>query len=425
MSSTSAASRHHGTTPHNPHHSQKWCQITKYRRVIPKEAYRSLRYFEMVAVDDLRGSRAYKVLALSEDCLHLIDSGSTSADSLEVIYFADVRSISSATECSNLFGDEEVNSGSQVIFLTLAGRGGLCWELHTIERRTKLMFHLFGAWRTYSDRRSLGIEIAISTGRDEGRHNRRLYEQIEAEILSIDPQTGLSDMQRSTDLVYELSKAILHDRIIKTAFFESMSLMYFALKQLSIVHATNLRDFNRVSQLKYALAVLTMVQSALFNSETIDARVNLLDPMPFTFSGIVEVLMGDFHPSDGFVAENNFLKAKMDYEEKLAARDAHQRRKQARRLNKGVMAEGKGGNAPGGSGGGSSSQGNTFGLLYTPRTAMRQTLYKKDFANENSSSDEDDQNMLPFLHCLVCVGLVLQHQHLYPFRATHASRPTI
>ena len=98
MSSASASARRHGTTPHNPHHSQKWCQITKYRRVIPNEAYRSLRYFEMVAVDDLQSIRAYKVVALSEDCLHLIDSGSTSAESLQVIYFADVRSISSATE---------------------------------------------------------------------------------------------------------------------------------------------------------------------------------------------------------------------------------------------------------------------------------------------------------------------------------------
>ena len=61
---------------------------------------------------------------------------------------------------------------------------------------------------------------AISTGSDHGRYNRRLYEEIEAEILTIDPQESLLEMQRSSDLIYELSKAIIHDRTIKQCFFE-------------------------------------------------------------------------------------------------------------------------------------------------------------------------------------------------------------
>ena len=358
-----------GTTPHRPHHSQKWCQITKYRRCIPRDAYTSLRYFEMVAVDDMRGSTSYKVVALSEDCLHLISSGSINDKDIEVIYFSDVRSISSATQRSSMFGDEEVNSGSQIINVELAN-SGLCWELHTIERKTKLMFHLFAAWRAYTDRRALGIDISISTGRDEGRHNRRLYEQIEAEILAIDPQKGLSEMQRSADLLYELSKAVLHDRTIKTSFFESMSLLYFALKQLAIVHATNLRDFNRVSQLKYALVLLTLVQSALFNSETIDSRVNLLDPAPFTFSGIVEVLTGDFHASDGFIAENNFLIAKKKLEEKLAAKEENKRRVYARIVNKSML---------------SSMKASESG-----RSPLRSTLYRDDSGYENDENNDDE-----------------------------------
>jgi len=307
------------STPHAPHHSQKWCSITKYRRALPKEAYRSLRYFETCAVVDFAGGKGYKIVTISENCIHFLNNGSTKVDPDAVIYYSDIVGIGCVNEASDLFGDTETNLNSQLITISMRNSKKHC-DIHTIEERTKLMFHVHAAWRTYCDRKAMGLGIAISTGSDHGRYNRRLYEEIEAEILTIDPQESLLEMQRSSDLIYELSKAIIHDRTIKQCFFESMALIYWLLQQISICHATNLVKFNRVSQLKYAMALMTLLQSALFNSQTIDARLNLCDPSPFTFTGLIEILTTDFRPASAFMAENKYIKAKHKYEKKIAKR---------------------------------------------------------------------------------------------------------
>jgi len=303
------------SNPHQPYHNQKWTQITKYRRALPKEAYRSLRYYETCAVVDFAGNKSYKIITVSENCIHFLDNGTTRMENNDVIYFGDIISIGCVNETSELFDDTATNLNSQMI--TIMVTDGKSCELHTVEERTKLMFHVHAAWRTYTDRKSMGLGIAISTGTDNGGHNRKLYEEIEAEILTIDPQNNLLDMQKSTDLLYELSKAILHDRTIKQCFFESMSLVYFLLQQLSRVHATNLRDFNRVSQLKYAMSLYTLLQSALFNSHTIDARLNMIDPSPFSFVGMIEIICLDFRPASGFDEKKKYVKAKQKYEKKM------------------------------------------------------------------------------------------------------------
>ena len=97
------------------------------------------------------------------------------------------------------------------------------------------------------------------------------------------------EAQACGELLHELTEALLQDRQVKSMFFDSGKLLRYILKNLALLQAND-SAITRNSQLRLVIAMLTTIHAALFNSETLDRRLNMLVPVPHSFSGMVEIL---------------------------------------------------------------------------------------------------------------------------------------
>ena len=137
-----------------------------------------------------------------------------------------------------------------------------------------------------------GLPISISMEGDE-RDVRRLYSEVEDEILDCNIHGNIANSQACGALLAELSEALLQDRQVKSLFFDSGRLLRYILKNLALLQANDPK-IDREYQLRLVIAMLTTLHAALFNSETLDRRLNMLVPVPHTFSGMIEILTLDY-----------------------------------------------------------------------------------------------------------------------------------
>ena len=163
-----------------------------------------------------------------------------------------------------------------------------------------------------------GLPISISMEGDE-RDVRRLYSEVEDEILECTIHGNISNSQDCGSLLAELSEALLQDRQVKSLFFDSGRLLRFLLKNLALLQANDPK-IDRECQLRLVIAMLTTLHAALFNSETLDRRLNMLVPVPHTFSGMIEILT-------------------LDYGKRAAANAASELQKQIKEINMRRTAE--------------------------------------------------------------------------------------
>ena len=106
------------------------------------------------------------------------------------------------------------------------------------KKESKLLWHLKRAWYTFSVRFMQGLPISISMEGDE-RDVRRLYSEVEDEILECTIHGNISNSQDCGSLLAELSEALLQDRQVKSLFFDSGRLLRFLLKNLALLQAND------------------------------------------------------------------------------------------------------------------------------------------------------------------------------------------
>eukprot|EP00944_MAST-04C_sp_MAST-4C-sp1_P015360 g15360.t1 len=311
------------STPHFPRHPPKWSDIRRYRRVLPESAYISLRHFETIVVINSRtGNKEHRILSLSEDRFYILKHKKYHQACPRPILLKDVIRVKLLEgKHKRIFGQKRLDQMTQHIKIVLNSKEDdlpLFIELYTWEKESKLLWHLKRAWYTFSVRFMQGLPISISMEGDE-RDVRRLYSEVEDEILECTIHGNISNSQDCGSLLAELSEALLQDRQVKSLFFDSGRLLRFLLKNLALLQANDPK-IARECQLRLVIAMLTTLHAALFNSETLDRRLNMLVPVPHTFSGMIEILT-------------------LDYGKRAAANAASELQKQIKEINMRRTAE--------------------------------------------------------------------------------------
>ena len=292
--STSDLSASALSTPHFPRHPPKWSDIRRYRRVIPEAAYITLRHYEtIVVIDSHSGKKDHRILSLSEDRFYILEHKKYHQVCPLPVLLKDIIRIDRLDgKHQSVFRNQRLDQMTQHIKIGLnrkEEKGQRDYiELFTWETESKLLWHLKRAWYTYSVRFMQGIPISISMQGDEA-DVKRLYNDIEDEIIECQPHGNKMEAQACGELLHELTEALLQDRQVKSMFFDSGKLLRYILKNLALLQAND-SAITRNSQLRLVIAMLTTIHAALFNSETLDRRLNMLVPVPHSFSGMVEIL---------------------------------------------------------------------------------------------------------------------------------------
>ena len=224
------------STPHFPRHPPKWSDIRRYRRVLPESAYISLRYFETVVVINSRTrKKEHRILSLSEDRFYILQHKKYHQACPTPYLLKDVIRVNLLEgKHKRIFGQKRLDQMTQHIKIGLNAKEDglpLFIELYTWEKESKLLWHLQRAWYTFSVRFMQGLPISISMEGDE-RDVRRLYSEVEDEILECTIHNNSSNSQACGSLLAELSEALLQDRQVKSLFFDSGRLLRYLLKTL-------------------------------------------------------------------------------------------------------------------------------------------------------------------------------------------------
>eukprot|EP00949_MAST-11_sp_MAST-11-sp1_P001804 g1804.t1 len=325
------------TNPHNPRHPMKWSNIKKYRRAIPESAYRSLRHYETVVNLSPKKEKTYRVCIVSEDRFYTIRTGDIFESHDDATYFSWIAKIEQVglPPSFALFNDSHINSLVTKIVVHIRNHEHEDTLnkviMYTWEENSKLLWHLQRAWRTHTTRIVLGIPVSITTGHKRSPADTdELYTDIAEEICSLRPHADMEEMRTAARLLHELSEAILHDREIKRLFFSKQRLLVWILNELPRCQAAH-GMFERHSQLKLALALLSLICAALFNSETVDARLLLMQPSPFSISGMLEILTLDFDQGESFRAAARLRRIHSQHREHVSKLKEQKRREMRRR----------------------------------------------------------------------------------------------
>ena len=323
------------TNPHNPRHPMKWSNIKKYRRAIPESAYRSLRHYETVVNLSPKKEKTYRVCIVSEDRFYTIRTGDIFESHDDATYFSWIAKIEQVglPPSFALFNDSHINSLVTKIVVHIRNHEHEDTLnkviMYTWEENSKLLWHLERAWRTHTTRIVLGIPVSITTGHKRSPADTdELYTDIAEEICSLRPHADMEEMRTAARLLHELSEAILHDRDQAPLLLQAAPFVWILneLPRCQVAHGM----FERHSQLKLALALLSLICAALFNSETVDARLPHA-ASPFSISGMLEILTLDFDQGESFRSRGPAAKDPPQHREHVSKLKEQKRREMRRR----------------------------------------------------------------------------------------------
>ena len=88
--------------------AKSYCDISKFRRVIPRDIYASLRYYEAVVLVE-GTSKAHKVCVVSEECILLLDANGYRSKTPEAMRLNNVIDVRSNSSRPDLFLNDDIN----------------------------------------------------------------------------------------------------------------------------------------------------------------------------------------------------------------------------------------------------------------------------------------------------------------------------
>ena len=318
------------STPHCPRHPPKHSDIRRYRRCLSDSFYTSLRHYEtIVQVDSRTGQQLHRVLALSEDRIHILKHKEFKARASAPFMLKEITRIERVdSKARNIFASEKLNRRTQHIKITHVDPDIGFIELFTWEDESKLYWHLEKAYYSFVARYTQNIPVSVAMQADRNEV-KRLFEDIEEEICSTEVHGNPLDAQECAELLYEVQEALMHDRHVKEMFFDSGRMFRFIVKNLNLLQAND-NQLDRKGQLRLVVAMLSVLHAALFNSETLDKRLNILVPRPYTFMGVIESVSLDYRKSAAIKSSRELQRQLKDRNLRKLQRDAEERLREER-----------------------------------------------------------------------------------------------
>ena len=290
--------------------------------MLSEEAYSSLRHYETIVLVDSRSAvKKHRVLALSEDRIHILIHKNYRKEIDAPWLLKEITRIERLDKiAADIFTNKRLNRCTQHLKITHRDPEVGFLEFYTWEEESKLFWHLNRAYENHAIRFAQNVPVSIQM--EVHRSDcRGLYNELEEEILQTKVHGNPHQAQKCAELLLEVQEALLHDRRIKELFFDSGKMLRFVLKHLAHLQAND-TDLSRASQLKLVYAMLSVIHAALFNSETLDKRLNLLVPRPYTFGGLVEIFTLDYRKSAATKASRVLQEQKKQHQLKVLSKQA-------------------------------------------------------------------------------------------------------
>ena len=317
----------------------QWANISKFHRVIPRDIYESLRYYEPVVL--LEGERKSQVCCVvAEECLLLLKIDGFRQRAPEPLWLDSIVSVSGEEDTIDSFDgsvaltrpqyflNNNVDKQCRRIHIGVrlvaqprsakkgnarkgtrgrgdgrgdgGGKGGgrgrvisSMLELVSWQKETRILFHIRRAWINYQTRVALAMPIAIALKGTSRAEAMKLFEEVQAEVLVC------ADARLKIELMRELFEAMLHDRAMKAIFLANSPLLQLCLGELlrgrSLAGRKGAATVSRQDHLELMSGYTQLVYAAIFNSEALgEARFQLLRPAPYSFDDLLAACTADF-----------------------------------------------------------------------------------------------------------------------------------